>query len=117
MANTRKSLKKLRSIAYSKQKGCCYYCEQPMWTDDPLELSSKYELPLSKLKRLKCTGEHLVPFKDGGSSTKKNIVAACLYCNQHRHRRKTNSTPKQFEKIVLHRLRHGGWHGLRLVVN
>ncbi len=114
MANTRKSLVTPRSHAFLKQDGFCYYCKQPMWVKDPLELSSKYELPLSKLKKLKCTGEHLVAFKDGGSSTKNNIVAACLYCNQQRHLRKTNPTPKQYEAMVQYRLSRGRWHGVRL---
>jgi 5-methylcytosine-specific restriction endonuclease McrA len=114
MTNTRKSLKILRSHAFLKQDGFCYYCKQPMWVKNPLELSSKYELPLSKLKKLKCTGEHLVAFKDGGSSTKNNIVAACSFCNQHRHRRKTNPTPEQFGKMVQYRVSRDRWHGVRL---
>lgn len=117
MANTRKSLAKPRSHAYSKQKGLCYYCEQPMWTNDLLEFSSKYHVSLRKLKILECTGDHLVPHKDGGRSTKDNIVAACWFCNQWRHRRKTNPTPNQYKNMVQHRLSRGRWHGLRLVAN
>ena len=117
MAKPRKSLVKPRSHAFLKQNGLCFYCKQPMWDKNPSELSSKYELPLSKLKILKCTGEHLIAFKDGGRSTKSNIVAACLYCNQQRHYRKTNPTPKQYESMVQYRMSRDRWHGLTLVTN
>ena len=111
MFKKRKSLVIPRRFAYTKQKGRCYYCEQPMWSDDLSIFASMYNLSLRKAKIFQCTGEHLVAFKDGGSSTKNNIVAACWFCNQKRHRRKTNPTPEQYKQMIRNRLSHGRWHG------
>ena len=113
----RKSLVKPRSQAFSKQKGLCYYCEQSVCTNDLLEFASKYHIPVSKAKILECTGEHLVPFKDGGGNSVKNIVAACWFCNQGRHQRKAEPTPDEYKDMVQRRLSRGRWHELRLVAN
>lgn len=42
------------------------------------------------------TGDHLVPRSRGGQTTKKNIVAACLVCNQA----KGSHTVGQFERMI-----------------
>jgi hypothetical protein len=115
MAINRNSLKKPRSHAFSSQRGRCYYCRQPMWQKQPEELTSKFPLTYGQAKMLRCTGEHLVAHGEGGSCKRKNIVAACHYCNQHRHRRKAPLSPEQFGNHVRLRLKCGRWHRLNLV--
>ncbi len=88
MAKPRKSLVKPRSIAFTRQAGYCFYCSQPMWSENPHEFASKHKITLGQAKRFQCTGEHLQAHQDGGSSKQHNIVAACLFCNQKRHQRK-----------------------------
>jgi len=115
MAKSRKSLAKPRSTAFSNQNGNCYYCKQPMCSDDPLGFSAKHGVSLRQTKILQFTGEHLVPHKDGGSSTRDNIVAVCRFCNQLRHKRNAAPSPEQYKKMVRFRMSQGRWHGLRLV--
>jgi 5-methylcytosine-specific restriction protein A len=52
-----------RRQAYERQRGKCYYCRRRI---DPSAV----------------TADHAVPKSRGGLSTKENIVAACLDCNQ-----------------------------------
>ena len=115
MANYRKSLKNPRSQAFHAQHGRCYYCNQPMWTKTPLELVSRFRINQSQAKLLQCTGEHLVSHSEGGASGNGNIVAACRYCNQNRHRRKKVPTPENYRKYVRQRLSKSKWHGILLV--
>jgi len=116
MAIPRKSLKIPRSHAFSAQKGCCYYCGQPMWKRDPGELVTKYSITLRQAKLLQCTGEHLVAHKDGGSSKSQNIVASCYFCNSRRHYGgRKEIQPEQYKARVIGRLSKGRWHGLALI--
>lgn len=64
--------------------------------------------------QLKCTAEHLNAHQDGGTIAQSNIVAACWFCNQQRHRRKVAPVPEQFRKLVQQRMSKGRWHGLML---
>lgn len=100
MTKSRKPLSKPRSIAFSSQSGYCFYCSQPMWSENPLEFASKYKITLGQAKRFQCTGEHLVAHHNGGTAAQKNIVAACLFCNQKRHQRKVAPTPDQYKKLI-----------------
>jgi hypothetical protein len=115
MAKSRKSLVKLRSIAFSRQAGRCCYCKQPMWCDNPFKFASEYSITLAQAKQLKCTGEHLIAHQDGGPASQKNIVAACWFCNRNRHQRKHPPHPNQYEKLVDQRMSQGRWHGIRLI--
>lgn len=110
MSKSRKSLNKPRNVAAEKQRGKCYYCEQPMWTGNPELFAEKYSISLRQAKRFQCTGEHLIPHKDGGGLKQRNIVAACLYCNQRRHRRKAELNPSDYSDLVRKRLKMGRWH-------
>ena len=105
-----KPLVKSRSKAFSRQNGYCYYCGQPMWTKDPQNFASKYNLTLPQTKRFQCTGEHLIAHQDGGTSSQQNIVAACKFCNQQRHARKVAPTPDQYKKLIQQRLSKNRWH-------
>lgn len=113
MPKSRKSLKQPRSTAFARQNGRCYYCNQPMWTKDLLSFASKYNATPSQVTHFQCTGEHLNAHQDGGSSAQKNIVAACRYCNQQRHRRKVALSPKQHKELIWRRMGQGRWHNFR----
>ena len=114
MAKTRTSIKKPRTFAFLHQKGCCYYCNQPMWANNPSGFASQYKISLGQTKSLQCTAEHLIAHHQGGSTTRKNIVAACLFCNSKRHARKEAPSPKDYKKFVKSRLSQVKWHGLKL---
>jgi len=114
MAQRRKSLIKPRSIAFSRQSGHCFYCGQPMWTSSVEEFAAKHKITSAQAKLLQCTGEHLKAHHEGGKADQSNIVAACLYCNQGRHKRKDAPAPEQYKRLVYQRLSKGGWHQLRI---
>ena len=99
------NIKSLRSTAYSHQAGHCYYCNMPMWTTNPQEISSKYGIKQKQAKLFQCTAEHLQARKDGGGNSKSNIVAACLFCNQLRHRLKNPPEPEKYKEWVQRRLK------------
>lgn len=111
----RSSLVKPRSIAFSRQSGYCFYCRQPMWSENPLSFASKYQITIRQAKFFQCTGEHLKAHQDGGTATQNNIVAACLFCNQKRHQRKQPPPPEQYIKLVDQRMNQGRWHNVHLV--
>ena len=115
MAKSRKSLTNPRSIAFSRQNGCCFYCSQPMWSDNLLEFASQYKVTPKQAKHFQCTGEHLVPHQDGGSSKQQNIVAACKFCNQQRHKRKTAPPPDKYKELIHRRMSKGKWHSVRVL--
>lgn len=114
MAQSRESLIKPRSTAFSLQAGRCFYCSQPMWSESPHEFASKHKITLGQAKRFQCTGEHLQAHKDGGSAKQHNIVAACLFCNKQRHSRKIAPPPDQYKKMIENRMAQGRWHVVRL---
>lgn len=114
MARHRKSLVKPRSIAFTKQNGRCFYCNQPMWFGNPLEFASRHNITIGQAKLLMCTGEHLKAHKDGGKADHSNIVAACWYCNHNRLRRKNPPEPEQYKHQIQNRMSQGGWHSVRL---
>jgi 5-methylcytosine-specific restriction endonuclease McrA len=111
----RNSLQKFRSLAFSKQGGLCCYCKQPMWVNDPGELTARYAVTARQADLLKCTGEHLIAHSEGGAAAAENIAAACAFCNGTRHRAKAPLNPQSYEMKVRKRLSRGAWHGLRLV--
>jgi 5-methylcytosine-specific restriction endonuclease McrA len=115
MTRPRKSLAKTRSIAFSNQSGYCFYCSQPMWSENPLEFASKHKITLGQAKRFQCTGEHLKAHHEGGSVTQTNIVAACWFCNQKRHKRKEALPPDQYKQLIHQRMSQGRWHNVRLI--
>lgn len=111
MANSQKSLVKSREIAFSRQKGRCYYCKCSMWAGNPGEFAQKYKLTRSQVMRFQCTAEHLIARRDGGGWEQSNIVAACRYCNQQRHKGK-GKTPERYKSFVRQRMSQGRWHGI-----
>ena len=69
-----------------------------------------HKLSVKGARCFQCTAEHLCARKNDDIDTAANIAAACLYCNQHRHMRKAELTPEQFQFHVRKRIAHGGWH-------
>lgn len=99
-----------RKIAFNRQNGLCIYCEQPMWLDDPLVFSHLYGITLKQARRFQCTAEHLFAQCDGGNHSLKNIAAACLCCNQRRHKRNNPPNPESYQLFVRWRLECNKWN-------
>ena len=105
-----RSLIHCRTTAFSRQSGRCYYCELPMWQDNPVEFAAKYRITSGQARSLRCTAEHIVARQDGGSNSRSNIVAACWVCNSRRHRRKVAPSPELYKQHVRRRINQGRWH-------
>jgi len=106
-----KTLVKLRNVAYVRQQGRCFYCGCPMPLSNNLDAFAQATgLSLSLSRQLVCTAEHLKAKSEGGRDTGDNIVAACLVCNQRRHKRKTAPDPSRYKALVTQRLHKGKWH-------
>ncbi|NMA96770.1 MAG: HNH endonuclease [Phyllobacteriaceae bacterium] len=96
---------KIRDAAFEKQKGHCWYCNQPMLS------SSNPALPITRRnRRWLCTAEHLKPKSEGGLDTPDNIRAVCLFCNSTRHRTKYVKQPTRYRAHVQNRIAQGKWH-------
>ncbi len=100
-------ISRLRKQAAEKQCNLCYYCNLPMWSHSPTELPY---VSANTIYRLRCTAEHLRAKQDGGSDNRRNIVAACIYCNQTRHKAKHVRTPDEYQKQVRKLMARGKWH-------
>ena len=75
------NIQKLRDASFRIQDGRCYYCQEPMWSNDPVAFAKAHALSLALARRLQATAEHLTPRSEGGDDGEANLVAACLYCN------------------------------------
>lgn len=106
----RKSLVRPRTIAYTRQSGRCFYCGLPMWSGDSKDFATRHGLSLAQARFLQCTAEHLEARRDGGSDVPSNIAAACLRCNQRRHKRKNPPPADRYKTFVQGRVRKGQWH-------
>ena len=106
-----KKLAKIRLTACRNQGSKCFYCHQPMWDRDVGAFAKKHSLSIKQARRFMVTAEHLCARSAGGSDVAGNIVAACLFCNIHRHRAKHPLCPASFSRRVRKRLEQGKWHG------
>lgn len=106
------SLKKLRRHAFLKQGCRCYYCGLPMWEDNPEQFALCHSLQPKQTQLLRSTAEHLVAQQDGGANSSNNIVAACRFCNLHRHkgRPKNAPDPGSYKAMICRRMAQGKWH-------
>lgn len=86
------SIQKARARAFKNQCGCCYYCGQRM-----------NQSPLTA-----CTAEHLLARCEGGGVA-GNIVAACQFCNSHRHRRQKPLDPAAWRAHVMKMVQKKAW--------
>jgi 5-methylcytosine-specific restriction endonuclease McrA len=85
-----------------------------MWQNDIEGYARQHGISLARAKFFQCTGEHLVAYNKGGSASRKNIVAACLFCNQKRHKRKNPPSPSEYAVLVEKRLERGAWNAYLL---
>lgn len=108
------SLSRHRHQAYIAQSGRCYYCGEHMWEDDIESFSKSYRLSRRQARLVQCTAEHLHARQDGGTNTRDNIVAACKYCNQRRHKRKNPPPPETYRQFVRSRVQKGKWHQIHV---
>lgn len=99
-----------RKSAFIAQSHRCFYCGFPMWESDCKSFAQAHKISFPQAKWFQCTAEHLEARKDGGKNTAQNIAAACLWCNQKRHKRKIAPSPKEFQLLVKQRLTKGRWH-------
>jgi hypothetical protein len=104
------TLNKSRLKAFNLQQGKCFYCELPMWLDHPQQFADEYKITLKQAKPFKCTAEHLLAKQDGGKDNQNNIVAACHYCNQKHHQRKSPKDPMPYKHYVTKRVAKGKWN-------
>ena len=81
-----------------------------MWLNDSEELLDQFNISKNQSLMFQCTGEHLIPHSKGGSAKSENIVAACRFCNQGRHKSKVALSPEKFRKYVLARLARKRWN-------
>lgn len=107
-------LTKIRRQLFAAQEGRCFYCLQPMWEDNRHDFAIRYAIGKRRTVWLQSTAEHLLARCDGGSDDIENIVAACRFCNQHRHRSHRALPCDLYVHHVRKRLAKGAWHGLRL---
>lgn len=103
-------IEKSRLQAYHRQNGLCFYCQKPLWLNDPKEFASRTGLTLRQARLLQCTAEHLSAKKDGGRDDPANIAAACLFCNRTRHICKSPLSPKSYKDFVQSRISKGKWN-------
>lgn len=106
----------LRRVSFHKQSGLCYYCQQPMWAANPKTFSQQHMLTINRAKWLRVTAEHLDASADGGKISPDNIVAACLFCNVHRHKHRPHAAPAPdaYLRRVRNRVASGKWHGINI---
>lgn len=109
-----KSLSVQRLAAFNRQAGRCYYCKAVMWLDQPHKFAAKHSISLKEASRFQCTGEHLIARQDGGKNSHENIVAACRFCNQRRHKRKSALSANAFKVHVSRRTTRHKWHPRKL---
>jgi len=105
-----KSLQKHRKSAFERQNGKCYYCGFSMWQGSVEAFAKHHGLTMKQARHFQCTAEHLVARQDGGRDGYWNIAAACIRCNQLRHKRKVPMKPEQYKTYVRNRIEKGGWH-------
>lgn len=101
---------KQRLTAFKKQSGRCYYCGSHMWLTNVKKFAFEHNISESEAARFQCTAEHMLARCDGGNNSSENIVAACRFCNNTRHKRKTPLVPNKFKSLIQKRLKKGKWH-------
>jgi 5-methylcytosine-specific restriction endonuclease McrA len=112
-----KSFIRSRSLAFARQGGNCFYCDLPMWTKCADAFASAHRITVAQAKQFQCTGEHLVALQDGGTNSESNVVAACRFCNVHRHHRRPAHAPSpwDYKQQVQRQMTKGRWFGARVL--
>lgn len=104
------SITTMRARAFKSQNGRCFYCNIPMWLAGVTDSFFRGQISEKAKRRIQCTTEHLRARCDGGSNAAYNLVAACHFCNQARHRRTNPPDPIEFRKLAMTRVLAGKWH-------
>jgi hypothetical protein len=82
-----------------------------MWERDGRSFARQHGVPKAKARHLRCTAEHLTARQDAGKNVPENIVAACCWCNQQRHRSpKAAPDPQTWQRVVQARVASKIWH-------
>lgn len=105
----KRSIIKFRRIAYTKQRGRCYYCGVKMCDADSTVFAKRYAISLRLAERVRCTAEHLEARSDGGCDSEENIVAACRFCNMQRHAGRKVTAVEPYRRHVARRMRLSKW--------
>lgn len=106
---TMSKIQRFRLMSFYRQHGRCWYCGVRMWLCSSCELQTN--LPSQRAAMLiRCTAEHLQARSAGGTDCEPNIVAACWYCNQLRHRGPLPPESAAFRESVRRRISRGKWH-------
>ena len=108
------ALPRHRHQAFIRQACRCYYSSCLMWEDDIETFRKQHGLSKAEAKRVRCTAEHLTAQQDGGTDAAVNIAAACLHCNQTRHKARTPLDPIKYWQRVRKCVRRGEWHQPRV---
>lgn len=114
VSKQRKSLRRQCYQAFIAQDEYCYYCDHPMWIGSEHEFAVVHGISHRQARHFRCTGEHLIPYSEGGDCGSGNIVAACHFCNRQRHRRKRVPDPITYRKFVQKRVSAGRWNSYLL---
>ena len=103
-------IKKLRTAAYNRQQGRCYYCSIIMCQGDYDDFASRHGITRRQAMHVQCTAEHLIARQDCGPDSHENVVAACRHCNHLRHQRKAPLAPEPYRALVARRIADSRWH-------
>ena len=106
----KKSICNYRRQAFVQQHGRCFYCQHRMWIQNPHQFAKSIGLSVKVTRALQCTAEHLHPVSAGGNNSSTNIVAACRFCNQTRHRATRVKSPNEYAAHVQRRVNAQRWH-------
>ena len=100
-----------RQLAVARQHGRCCYCGMPVVLKENLEgFESAHGLSKARAEALQCTAEHLQARCDGGRDEENNIAAACITCNQRRHRMIPAPEYDHYFQIVQRQMERRAWH-------
>ena len=101
-------LAKRRESAFHAQNGQCYYCGCAMLKPQFANFIATDVAQQFDRQRM-CTAEHLQARTDGGTDARKNLVAACWYCNTTRHSRYGGKRPREYRAVVRRQVMAGVW--------
>lgn len=108
--SSKKLLAEIKKAQAARQDWRCYYCDFPMWSEDPVKFGREHRIALRHVPRFQCTAEHILPRSDGGTDDPNNIVAACAFCNRTRHELGTVLPTILYRLFVKEKLDAGEWH-------
>lgn len=103
-------IRKYRRRKAAEQHQRCFYCGFPMWGKRPEGFARHYDISVRDAQRFRSTAEHLQARCDGGTARLDNIVAACWFCNSHRHLRAVAPAADAYLALVRRRVGALAWH-------